>query len=318
MSAHSSCKISILFLAAACALAACAGEQSGDDPAGGAPNDPATSFEAFKHQVHYEPATATHGEFYMLDEDIAFESEAELFTYWQAFVKEGAGENDLTVSHFSTGDVVLSAADRQNVTYCVSDAFGAQKQTIVDAMRHAANAWMNVAAVRFVYVPSEDGACTITNARVWMDVQPVTNKPYVAKAPFPNQGRGSRSILINTDQIFNRQSATPAGALRHELGHVLGLRHEHEHPLNTRVAGPLCIRGLRDVRSVTACDRYSVMGYQICGGVDRGRADNWCLSPLDVQGVQALYGASTGVAGEVAPGECTLPFPAEAQGATCE
>jgi hypothetical protein len=93
---------------------------------------------------------------------------------------------------------------------------------------------------------------------------------------------------------------TPVGALRHELGHMLGLRHEH--PWRGGVFDPSCAELPTEPAADTtgaqigskAYDRESVMHYpfnsvatRLCGGITTSSLN---LSATDKADIQLLYG----------------------------
>ena len=71
--------------------------------------------------------------------------------------------------------------------------------------------------------------------------------------------------------------------LRHELGHVLGFRHEH-----IRVEAPAACpdEDIADISILTGYDPKSVMHY-FCGSVGNKKL---LITDLDVVGSQKLYG----------------------------
>ena len=77
------------------------------------------------------------------------------------------------------------------------------------------------------------------------------------------------------------------GLLTHELGHVLGLRHEHIRP----EAEGDCLEG-EEWRPLTAYDSDSIMHYPLveCGGTGRFPVS---FSARDIEGVIQVYGIST-------------------------
>ena len=103
------------------------------------------------------------------------------------------------------------------------------------------------------------------------------NVPYIAASFFPADAAWQRVLFIAAP--FYTMSEDPAGVLRHELGHVLGYRHEH-------IGGvPGC--GYEDSQwiAVTPYDPKSVMHYP-CGG---GGTLLMQLSPSDITGHKKIY-----------------------------
>jgi hypothetical protein len=84
---------------------------------------------------------------------------------------------------------------------------------------------------------------------------------------------------------FPIDAATSQGVFRHELGHVLGLRHEH-----IRAPGTWCTEDT-SWRAVTAYDSNSVMHYPWCPGATN--VGDLFITASDAAGVKALYGPSS-------------------------
>jgi serine protease len=172
---------------------------------------------------------------------------------------------------------------KKNLTYCVSDAFGARKPEVIAAMRAATDqGWETFADVDFIHVTAEDAACDATNPRVLFDVRPVSNQPYLARAFFPNYPRDARNVLIDATAFDT--SWTLANILGHEAGHVLGFRHEH-----TRPEAGVCFED-DNWRPLTEYDSASVMHYPHCNGT----ASDLAFTATDAAGAAALYGPPGG------------------------
>jgi hypothetical protein len=273
-------------LASVLALSACAG-QIGDPSDGVGATDGTLTFEEFLATVEREPF---EGGVWIVDGDIPLESEKHLVEYYERLVDPNA----LTVARSSGRDQIWGPTDRRNITYCVSTAFGTRYSRVVADMASAAAAWEAVADVDFQHLSAEDARCTASNTNVVFDVRPVSGAGYLARAFFPYQSRGTRNVLIDSSSYSVAAPLTLLGILRHELGHVLGFRHEH-----TRTeAGSGCYED-STWRAVTTYDRASVMHYPHCGGTNYDLR----ISALDASGAAALYGA---------PGSTSTPTPTPA------
>lgn len=187
-------------------------------------------------------------------------------------------------------DDIWSSSQRLNLTYCVDNAWGSSKQRVVDEMAAATGAWEAVANVDFLYVPAQDGNCGSSPSGVLFSVRKQSSGGGCAF--FPQDGvscEGTRVLTYSLNNVPGGPPVTTTGILRHELGHILGLRHEHIR------SGFSCNGGFEpttDSRNVTAYDSASVMHYPWCqGGTNTG---DLTLTALDIQGIRALYGAPGG------------------------
>jgi hypothetical protein len=221
-----------------------------------------------------------HGAF-IVEGDLAFESEEHYQDYLLRFATPHGPKLIInTLADRKTFDV-WAPAMRQNLTYCVSDSFGERKKDVVEALKVATEDWMNVSGVKFKYLSQEDRNCNERNTRVVFDVRPVNFGIYLARAFFPNYARAKRNVLIDASS-FEFSFVAVTGFLRHELGHVLGFRHEH---ISNDGQG-LCPED--DLFApITSYDRSSVMHYPQCGGDNL--IENLILSELDKEGARKVY-----------------------------
>ena len=221
---------------------------------------------------------------FIVNLDEAVEGEQGLREYYDNLVAKGdTGTTGQGLAvYYVGGDIKWSATAARNITYCVSSAsFGSRYSTVVTAMNNAAAAWEATANVNFVHSSSYDSNCTASQTGVVFDVRMVSGAGYVARAFFPNSSRSARNVLIDTSGFSMTGAVTLTGVLRHELGHTLGFRHEH-----TRSTSSGCYEDSQWRALTSTYDRYSVMHYPQCNGLNTG---DLILTSLDKSGARSLY-----------------------------
>ncbi|MCP3168689.1 FG-GAP-like repeat-containing protein [Myxococcus qinghaiensis] len=252
-------------------LAGCGGSSS---PSMSAPEEALSSglsFEQYKASVYQEPDTGI----YIVDGDIPVVGEDKLREFYAQNIQAGA----LLINRSGGADTAWSASQALNLTYCVSTLFSDHAK-VVEAMQRAALVWEKEAHVAFIHDGSQDNNCTNTNTNVLFDVRPgPSNAPYAARAFFPNDARASRNLYIKPNQVPALDAHALGRVLAHELGHVLGFRHEH-----TRVSGT-CYED-SNWRAITPYDTTSIMHYDICPGYT---GPGLILSNWDAWGVTDTY-----------------------------
>jgi len=153
-------------------------------------------------------------------------------------------------------------------------------------MGATASDYQGITNVQFVHDNSQDSVCTSANNNVVFNVIPVTNVSYAASAFLPSFPRTQRRLDINTSVIPGGSFPfSLTGILRHELGHVIGLRHEHIRP-ESGAFGDDCTEG-SNWFPLTGYDSNSVMHYPQCSGTNLG---DLFLTANDIAGIQTLYG----------------------------
>ena len=243
-----------------------------------------------------EARRAHEGEtFYVVDGDIPvtldqlrelYERTLERAQMEAAGLEIAQDNNPLLVHQYGGADDVWTAAQAAHLTYCVTTDFGPVNHArMVAEMAQATAAWERVAGVDFIYVPAHDSDCKNTNPGVVFSVRPTTLNG--ACAFFPNDpatyGCVAKTLIININAIDTNPGfggTTTLGVLKHELGHILGFRHEHARVPNSSCSEP-------DTRSVTAYDSASVMHYPWCpGGTQTG---DLVITDLDAIGADTIY-----------------------------
>ncbi|MBN9682511.1 MULTISPECIES: M57 family metalloprotease [unclassified Corallococcus] len=231
------------------------------------------SFEEFERRTYREPETGI----YIVDGDMPMSDLDELREYYDGLSKPGA----LIVRTVNGVTATWNSAQKLNLRYCVSTGFGSRYARVVEAMSRAANAWESAANVDFIHAQAEDSNCGASNPNVVFDVSPVSGQDYLARAFFPDDVRANRNVLIDASAFGSIPPYTLEGVLRHELGHTLGLRHEH-----TRPDSGVCHED-NNWRTLTSYDPDSVMHYPQCAGTN---TVDLHLTQRDRIGIRALYG----------------------------
>ncbi len=260
------------------------------------PNDVA-AVDAFKKTL---PALRSRPGFYIVEGDMML-SDAEIGPYLR---QNASGEGKVTVP---SGELIVNrigkppyrddvyAADHRTLTYRV-DTVSITPQHIErvrENMRQAALAWMNACpkcGIKFVHAAQYDTDPDPPRGAVNFTVREEDNGgAFIAMSFFPHDASARRVLII--DPSYYTTTFDQVGVLRHELGHVLGYRHEHIRDV------PGCYREDNKWRPLTRYDSKSVMHY-FCGGAGTMKLD---LSPMDKAGHRALYSNVTKIAAEEPP-----------------
>lgn len=252
------------------------------------PQQSVISFEQFELQATRE---FEGRKLYLVEGDLAV-SHAELRAYYDRHVLGRTDEfateaSGLAVNLANGGDDIWNSTQRFNLTYCVSNEFGALKARAVSEMDAAAAAWESVADVNFTYISAEDASCTGANFNVAFAVRPWSSGGACAFFPSGN-GCIERTVVIDYNDFDNNPiweqlspNITTGGVLIHELGHTIGFRHEHIRFPNG------CFEDF-NWRALTAYDPSSTMHYPWCpGGVSTASLQ---LTPVDREGAASIYG----------------------------
>ena len=245
------------------------------------------SWEEFQARVYTEPDTGIM----IINGDEPHENLTQLAeTYWR-YVEQfddadgiGTVRKPAIVNTVNGRDDVWPSSIATNLTYCVDrKSTGTRYSTIVAAMASATAEWESATGggINYVHASSLDSNCN-NRTNVQFNVRMVTSNQYYARAFFPSYSRRSREVLVSTISFGNIAPWTLTGILRHELGHTIGLRHEHTRP-EARAAD--CLES-SNWRALTAYDSDSVMHYPFCNGTNDG---DLVLTSSDRAGANALY-----------------------------
>ncbi len=157
---------------------------------------------------------------------------------------------------------------------------------VVNCMEQATSAWEAVCGIRFQHLPAYGNGTPagMPPPLFWVRGFNAGGR-FIAAAFFPDWPAERRVVVIDPSFFSPTLSFDRVGVLRHELGHVLGFRHEHI----DSGAPPEC-PGEDPFRVVdlTQYDPKSVMHY-FCGGVGSKTLE---LTDKDKAGAVDLYGRS--------------------------
>lgn len=151
---------------------------------------------------------------------------------------------------------------------------------VISRMNAAGNDWNQLCDdcnIKFEHLVNYDNSPSHDNVK--FIVKRVSNVSYIASAFFPEYPQSRRYVNIASSFFSSDLSFDQTGVLRHELGHVLGYRHEH-------------IQGIRGCGSeggkwvpLTEYDEHSVMHYY-CGS---GGSLELALTASDKEGHRKVY-----------------------------
>jgi hypothetical protein len=221
---------------------------------------------------------------YVIEGDILMTEQEVVQRYLTARVADGKLKPgpELKINLLPSGALDRYDAAHRTLTYAVDRrtfADDASFQAVGRNVAIATTAWEKACptcGVKFRRVKAHDAAPT--HALVNFIVRNVdAHGNYIAAAFFPHDAPDRR--FLNLDPSYFSTTFDKVGVIRHELGHVLGYRHEH-------IAGiPGCYTEDSNWKPLTAYDSKSVMHY-FCGG---GGSLELKLTPTDIAGHRIAY-----------------------------
>jgi serralysin len=241
------------------------------------------TWDEFRDQAYQEPDTGV----YIINGDEPAETLVQLADAYDRYLDSfalagpvGAVEQGSIVNLVSGRWDVWPRAQAENLTYCVDKAsFGSRYNTVVSAMNSATGAWESAGRLDFVHSSNLDASCD-RRTNVVFNVRQICTGRYLARAFFPSSSRSGREILVDCTSFGNIKPWSLTGILRHELGHTIGLRHEH-----TRPEAGVCYEN-SSWAALTSYDSASVMHYPQCNGTNNG---DLTLTTKDKTGAGILY-----------------------------
>lgn len=236
------------------------------------------SYEEFKANAIVEEWSGI----YIINGDEAVGTEKKLREYYERYIQQenSTERNQSVVRHLNGVDSIWNEFLRKNITYCISDNLGTRKSKVISAMDKALKIWEDVAEIDYTYLPAQDANCDEKNNAVTFDVRGYGGHKYIARAFSPDSPRNERTLLIQDRVIDNYSETALIGVVLHELGHTLGLRHEHirpkpGEPVDTDVPW----------RPLTPYDPESIMYYDAFSS----NPYNETLTLYDKQAIASLY-----------------------------
>jgi hypothetical protein len=228
--------------------------------------------------------TISDRQYYVLEGDLALTKEqARAAILFQAQGSQPAStpSGELLVM-VSGGSPVFWPRGERELTYAINRAtFPSENvyQLVVSSMQDAAQAWATACpecGVSFRHRAEFDGGPSPSS--VTFDVQfDKTARDYIASSFFPNDPLYKRVLSVAPSYLTT--TFDKVGVFRHELGHILGYRHEHIRGISG------CFQEDNSWKPMTDYDPHSVMHYY-CGG---GGTMTFELSETDKAGHRALY-----------------------------
>jgi hypothetical protein len=177
--------------------------------------------------------------------------------------------------------------DGRVLNYCVlKNTFGSNQEYLLarQSIEKATKAWMDTCGIEFRHEVAKDASPSTQVDGVLFTVRKIdAGGRFIAAAFFPTDPPARRRVFIDPSFFTNGLTFDRVGVLRHELGHVLGFRHEH---IRAEAPASCPDEDLADTSVLTGYDPKSVMHY-FCGNVG---SRELLITDVDRTGAQRLYG----------------------------
>ncbi|MEK6320118.1 MAG: hypothetical protein AABN33_00400 [Acidobacteriota bacterium] len=241
----------------------------------------------------YKATLPKDGSYYVVEGDLLL-TEAELQDYAVGKANPDTQEkrvvpnSELLVNLLQDGKKdYYEDVSQRTLTYAVDRQSFPNKSRydqLVKNVRRAAGEWQSACQtcqIKMVHVTEHDASPSTEKVNFIVRYHD-SGGDYIAAAFFPHYAPLRRNL--NIDPSYYTTSFDKVGVLRHELGHVLGYRHEHIQGV------PGCYVEDDRWEPLTRYDPNSVMHY-FCGG---GGSMKLKITKSDKLGHQKLYGPGGG------------------------
>jgi hypothetical protein len=238
------------------------------------------TFEEYREQAR---VSVDDKDVFIVEGDMLFETEAALRSYFDELSTDATEKSIIN----KVNGVADTRPNPTNIRYCFAAGWGQNNGNytapalagVRTNVQSAMAAWAAVANVNFVYRSELDGAsCNNNGANPGLDfVVDHWSSSSTATGAFPSTSWANQKLRVPTVGI-------PHSLALHEVGHILGFRHEHTHS----GASPRCFEDNNTIE-LTAFDTNSVMKYSNCT-VSQAINGGSQPSALDATGAHKTYG----------------------------
>ncbi|MCP4131906.1 MAG: matrixin family metalloprotease [bacterium] len=222
---------------------------------------------------------------FLVEGDIVFTSEEAVKDYFNNMTGNSGSKSS---GHLVNGNLDKWDDDtRQNLTYKIEGFSRSRKAIVKQYMDAATQEWEAAADLNFIDITGQaDTPLFVVKAPSWWDAMTGYLQGVIASAFFPSSDEYELTLysVFFKDDYINDQWNTEQERMYtvcHELGHVLGLRHEHIWGDNGVQTG----EASAPAQLLTEKDPQSIMWYPHVAGY----TGDGTISDLDEAGVNVLY-----------------------------
>jgi len=226
-------------------------------------------------------ALPSDGEYYVVEGDLLMtDDEVRAYVFSLAGSPRPAQIGPELVMNYFSGKPDMWGEQERSLTYSI-DKLSFPSETAFTAVRTnlaaAAKDWVEACTDCRLSIAEVTAAAEPGRKRRHFVVRHVETGSYLAAAFFPSYT--DKRFVLKVDNSYFTTDFDRVGVLRHEIGHILGYRHEHIQNI------PGCRREAGVWKPLSPYDPHSVMHY-FCGG---GGTMKLALSPIDIDSHTKAY-----------------------------
>jgi hypothetical protein len=234
------------------------------------------------------------GEFLLTDEqvDVHF-SRPPISSFSKTGIQTNKNSQELLVNTIKVEEGITldywAEPEKRHLTYAIDEeSFPTIEEYnfVVDNISQAAQQWNDLCKkckIKFEHLKQFDQEPTLNDV-VFIVKRVNVFGWYIANAFFPSTDKDERYLKIDGSYFNKNMKYDPVGVMRHELGHILGYRHEHLHKDSS------CNKSdeNKNFKSISgeSVDNFSVM-HKLCKS---GGSQDLAFTDIDKKSHQLLYG----------------------------